>query len=235
MSPQTTPAPAPAADVNSVGWIAPTETGRAQQLHDAHPHLVAANLELRWFLNALLLTTATAQATALSGKSTLKAQRPALTQDMKDAVVAMRKPLSELRMVMKKKFKENYQSYYPQFGLVNSGGDWILPVDHDDLVDNLRDMLLPKLTEHGFDQDADTGTAVWQPLLTKLTGAHTAAAGTDSARSTAKITTDPQDALIEKALRALVHLAQAQFPDNWEDVLRGWAGARAAFRGIIGA
>jgi hypothetical protein len=229
MDPQPALTATPAAAINSVGWIAPTEAGRAQQLLDAHPHLVADNLELRWFLNARLLTTATAQGTALSGKSTLKAQRPAQTQAMKKAVIGMRKPLSELRGVIKKKFKEDYEAYYPQFGLVLSAGDWKLPIDHDVLVENLKTKLLPKLIEHGFDQDADTGTAVWQPLLDQLAGANTAAAGTDAARSTAKITTDPQDELIEKALRALVHLVQAQFPDNWEDVLRGWGWRKSSF------
>ncbi len=229
MSPQPAPAPTPAAEVNAVGWVAPPEAGRAQQLLDAHPHLVADNLELRWLPNPALHTTAAAQRTALSGKSTLASQRPALTQNMRAAVVAMRQPLSELRGVIKKKFKDNFAAYYPQFGLVLSAGDWKLPVDHDVLVENLRTKLLPKLVEHGFAQDPDTGTAVWQPLLDQLATANTDAAGTDAGRSQAKISTDPQDALIEKALRALVHLAQAQFPDNWADVLRGWGWRKSSF------
>ena len=224
--PASTPTPA---DSNNVGWIAPTEAGRAQQLLQAHPHLVAEKLELRWFANDKLFAHATAQQTAVSSKSTLTAQRPAQTQAMKDAVAGMRTPLKELRGVMKKKFKEGYQGYYPQFGLVESGGDWILPTDYDVLIENLRDKLLPKLAEHGFDQDPDTGTAVWQPLLEQLQTAHTAAANTDTSRSSVKTTTGPQDELTEKALRALAHLAQAQFPDTWEDVLRSWGWRKTSF------
>ena len=229
-----TPQPSPpttsiVTDTQSVGWIAPTEAGRAAQLLQAHPHLVADKLELRWLLNPALLTHATAHSAAVSGKSTLAAERPAQTQDMKAAVVGMRKPLTELRGVLKKKFKADYEGYYPQFGLVQSGGDWILPVDHDVLVENLKTKLLPKLLEHGFDKDPDTGTAVWQPLLDALDTAHTTAAGTDSARANAVASTGPQDALTEKALRALVHLAQAQFPDTWEGVLRGWGWRKTSF------
>jgi len=40
---------------------------------------------------------------------------------------------------------------------------------------------------------------VWQPLLDQFDGANTAAAGPDSARSQAKMTTGPQDELIEKS------------------------------------
>ncbi len=230
MNPQppstTTPA---AADTQSVGWIAPTQAGRAEQLLQAHPHLVADNLELRWLLNPALLAHATAQQAAVSGKKNLVAGRPVQTQAMKDAVRDMSKPLTELRGLLKKKFKENYAAYYPQFGLVQTAGDWRLPVDHDVLVENLRDMLLPKLVEHGFDQDPDTGTAVWQPLLDKLDTANTAAAGTDATRAKAVADTTPQDALTEKALRALVHLVQAQFPDTWDGVLRGWGWRKASF------
>jgi hypothetical protein len=184
---------------------------------------------LRWFPNDTLLLHAKAQRTAVGTKSTLTAQRPAQTQAMKNAVVGMRAPLKELRGVMKKKFKTGYETYYPQFGLVEIGGDWKLPTDYDVLIENLRDKLLPKLTEYGFEKDPDTGTAVWQPLLEALTTAHTTAADTDTSRSQTKTTTGPQDALTEKALRALVHLVQAQFPDTWEDVLRGWGWRKTSF------
>ena|GEM_PF-6656943 len=71
---------------------------------------------------------------------------------------------------------------------------------------------------------------MWQPLLTQLSTAHTNAGKTDADRSTAKGTTGPQDELTEKALRALVHLVQAQFPDTWEDVLRGWGWRKTSFQ-----
>ena len=214
---------------NHIGWIAPTEAGRAKQLLDAHPHLVTEQLELRWFKNNQLLTHATTQQTAVSTKSTLATQRPAQTQDIKTAVKGMSKPLTELRGVMKKKFKEEYKAYYPQFGLVEIGGDWKLPEDHDVLVDNLRNLLIPALSTHGFADDPDTGTAVWQPLLDALDTANTKADETDAGRSKAVGDTTPQDALTQKALRALVHLAQAQFPDTWEDVLRSWGWRKTSF------
>jgi|GEM_PF-4037052 len=225
MDPQN-PTPDPA---NHIGWIAPTEAGRAEQLLDAHPHLVTEKLELRWFKNDQLLTHATAQKTAVSNKTTLATQRPAQTRAIKTAVQGMSKPLTELRGVMKKKFKEKYEAYYPQFGLVKTGKNWQLPEDHDVLVDNLRNLLIPALTTHGFAQDSDTGTAIWQPLLDALDTANTGADETDASRSKAVGNTTPQDELATKALRALVHLAQAQFPDTWEAVLRSWGWRKTGF------
>ena len=229
MPDQPIPTPSPSSEPNPVGWIAPTAPERAQQLLDAQPHLVAEKLALAWFSNADVLTHATAQQQALTSKSILATQRPAQTQAKATAIAAMRTPLTELRGVLKKKFKDAYRAYYPQFGLVQSGSDWILPVDHDVLITNLRDKLLPALVQYGFDQDTDTGTAVWQPLLDQLADAHTAALGTDSARSKAKIATDPQDAKTTKALRCLVHLVQAHFPDDWEGKLRTWGWRKTSF------
>ncbi len=229
MTPQVPPpAPAPAAP-NPTAWIAPTELGRAQQLAGTHPHLTAAGLELQWYPNAALLAEATAQQAAVVGKGTGAGQRPAQTQAKKTAIVAMRAPLTELRGLLKKKFKDGYAAYYPQFGLVQSGKNWELPDDHDELIVALRERLLPALLAHGFGADADTGTAVWQPLLAQLSAAQALALGTDAARSAAKTTTDPQDAKTEKALRCLVHLVQAHRPDDWETVLRGWGWRKTSF------
>lgn len=231
MTPQATPAATPAAapETAAKGWIAPTELGRAQQLRATHPHLVAAGYALGWYPNDALLREATAQETAVLAKGTAAGQRPALTQTKEAAVKAMSQPLTELRGVMKKKFKDGYESYYPQFGLVKSGKNWVLPHDHDDLIVALREKLLPALLTHGFGADADTGTAIWQPLLEKLSTAQTQALGTDAARSTAKTTTDPQDAKTDKALRCIVHLLQAHHPDDWEQVLRGWEWRKTGF------
>ena len=141
----------------------------------------------------------------------------------------MSAPLTELRGLLKKKFKAGYEAYYPQFGLVKSGTDWKLPYDHDDLITALREKLLPALRTHGFENDADTGTAVWEPLLAQLDTAQTTAQKTDATRSEAKTTTDPQDAKTEKALRCIVHLLEAHHPDDWEQVLRAWGWRKTSF------
>ena len=229
MTPEPTP-PAPAApEPSTKSWIAPTELGRAQQLKATHPHLLAASYELGWYPNATLLSEATAQETAILAKGNAAVLRPALTQTKQAAVQAMSQPLTELRALVKKKYKAAYEGYYPQFGLVHSGKNWVLPYDHDDLIIALRTKLLPALLTHGFDQDADTGTAVWQPLLHALDDTQTKALKIDATRSGAKTTTDPQDAKTTKALRCLVHLVQAHHPDDWEGVLRTWGWRKTSF------
>lgn len=211
------------------GWVAPTEAGRAQQLLGTQPHLLAAQLELRWLPNAALLAHATAHLAATQAKGTAADQRPALTAAKKQAIAAMSAPLTELRALLKKKFKDGYEAYYPQFGLVRQGKNWDLPRDHDDLIAALRDQLLPALTQHGLAADPDAGTAVWQPLLAQLGTAHTQALALDTARSAATTVTGPQDEQTTKALRALYHLDQAQFPDTWEGELRAWGWRKTGF------
>jgi hypothetical protein len=67
------------------------------------------------------------------------------------------------------------------------------------------------------------------PLACALDTANTDAAGTDASRATAVGSVGPQDALTTKALCALVHRVQAQFPDTWEDVLRSWEWRKTSF------
>ena len=231
MSPQALPTPtlSPAPEPTAKGWIAPTELGRAQQLRATHPYLAKAGYSLAWYPNALLLAEATAQEQALLTKSSAAVQRPALTQTKGTAVKAMSQPLTELRGLLKKKFKDGYEAYYPQFGLIKSGKNWILPIDHDDLIIALREKLLPALLTYKFGDDADTGTAVWTPLLAQLSAAQGTAMSTDAARSATKTNTDPQDEKIEKALRCIVHLLQAHHPDDWEQVLRSWEWRKTSF------
>ncbi|MBC7448665.1 MAG: hypothetical protein H7330_11465 [Hymenobacteraceae bacterium] len=104
------PTPAAEAAPQTVAWVAPTEAERAQQLLDTHPHLVAANKELDWLFNPKLLTHAQAHVAATGTKAGLAANRPAQTADLAKVVKQMSAPLTELRGVMKKKFKDGYEA-----------------------------------------------------------------------------------------------------------------------------
>ncbi len=223
------PTPAPETPPQTIAWIPSTEAVRAQLLLDTHPRLVAAKKELDWLLNAPLLTHAQKHVAATATKAGLAATRPAQTDDLAAVVKEMRKPLTELRGVMKKKFKAAYEGYYPQFGLEKVSKNWQLPKDRDDLETALRDFLLPALTTHGFQADPDTGTAVWQPLLDRLSTALDAAGGTDEARSLAVGESSPLDITTDKALRCIVHLLMAHNPDGWESTLRGWGWRKTSF------
>ncbi len=225
-SPDPTPAPeAP----QRVAWIAPDEAGRARQLLDTYPHLVSANKELDWLPNAELERHAQDHVATTAVKAGLAATRPAETEKLKAVVRDTSTPLTELRGVLKKKFKDAYQSYYPQFGLRLESKNWDLPDDRDDLEIALRDFLIPALTTYGFQDDPDTGTAVWAPLLARLTTSLDAAGRIDINRSTAVGEATPLDEKTDKALRCLFHLALAHYPDTWESVLRGWGWRKTSF------
>jgi hypothetical protein len=232
MATQPTPIPSPVADLHEPivkSWIAPTEAERAQQLLDTHAHLLAAGHELGWLPNDRLLAHATRHRAGVGSKDQLRGQRPIHTMDMEKVIEHLSQPLTELRVVMKKKFKAAYEAHYPEFGLEKIGKNWRLPIDHEDLIDSLEKFLLPALRAHGFDQDPDTGTAVWQPLLDQLKASHTDAMSTDESRSALVGETNPQDEQTTKALRAIYHLAQAHFPDTWEETLRSWGWRKTSF------
>ena len=223
------PTPLPDTQPATIAWIAPTEGGRAQQLLATQPHLLTANKELDWLPNLQLLAHAQEHVALTGTKAGLAANRPAQTVELSQTVEAMRKPLTELRGLMKKKFKDNYQSYYPQFGLKQIGKNWRLPDDRDELLIAVRDFLIPALTTYGFQGDADTGTAVWQLLLQRLQTGLLGAGKTDADRSVAVGQSSPLDIVTEKALRSLYHLAIAHNPDTWESVLRGWGWRKTSF------
>lgn len=229
MTDQPTPGATPDDAGNPVSWIAPTEAQRAKQLLDTHPHLVVINKELDWLPNDKLLSHAQQHVTLTDTKGQLAANRPSQTGALKRVVNDTSTPLTELRGVIKKKFKKAYEEYYPKFGLTKIGKNWDLPNDRDDLEIALRDYLIPALTTYGFQDDPDTGTAVWQPLLTRLSVGLDAAADTDEARSVAVGEATPLDGTTEKALRCLYHLALAHFPETWESVLRGWGWRKTSF------
>ena len=221
--------PTPDPQPQTTPWIAPTEPGRAQQLLDTHPHLVAANKEMDWLPNAKLLPHAQSHVALTDVKAGLVADRPSQTDALKKVVKEMSTPLTELRGVIKKKFKDDYEGYYPKFGLKSRGKNWELPKDRNDLEKALRDFLIPALTDYGFQDDADTGTAVWAPLLTRLTNALDAAGRTDADRSVAVGQASPLDVITEEALRCIVHLMMAHNPRGWESVLRGWGWRKTSF------
>lgn len=232
-SPATPPTPPPVLPAEeeavSVGWIPPAEQQRAQQMNDTVPHLVADKLELRWLPNDQAAPHAAAHLTVTRAKRNLKALRPAETKALANAAKGMRTPLKELRLVIKKKFKTDYEAYYPQFGLVKLGEDWRLPTDYEDLELNLREKLLPALITFGFEDDADTGTAVWVPLLAALKQPLDNAKDLDKARSKQVGEATPQDKKTTLFLRCVVLLVRAHYPETWESVLRGWGWRKTSF------
>ena len=217
------PTPPPGGDddeTTATAWIARDELQRAQQLEKAGARLEADGERLRWITHPETRQLATDNLAAITAKRQTAAQRPGQTITLENVDAQTDTAASELRALMKKKIKTDYQRYYPTFGFVQSGKNWVLPFDRDQRAVAIRDLLLPALLTHGMGADPDTGTAVWQGILGVLAPALTTADATKRGRTEQVATTTPQSAKVEKALRAIIHLVKAQWPDEWEAMLR---------------
>ena len=206
--------------VDPIAWIARDELQRAQQLQKAGLRLEADGERLRWITHPAIAQLAADNLAAITAKRQTAALQPGQTITLENVDEQTDAATSELRVLMKKKLKDDYQRYYSTFGFVASGKNWILPHDRDKRAVAIRDLLLPALLTHGLGADTDTGTAVWQAIFDALAPALTLADTTKRARTEQVATTTPQNGQVEKVLRAIIHLVKAQWPDGWEAMLR---------------
>ena len=220
MNPASPPITPSAEEVDATAWIASDELQRAQQLQKAVIRLEADGERLRWITHPEINSLASEALTAITAKRQTAALRPGQTITLENVDEQTAATTSELRTLMKKKLKEDYQRHYPAFGFVASGKNWILPLDRDKRAVAIRDLLLPALHAHEMEADADAGAAIWQAILDILTIALTTADTTKRTRTEQVAVTTPQAARVEKVLRAIIHLVKAQWPDEAEAMLR---------------
>lgn len=217
----TSPAPAPVADdAQTTPWLPGDELQRALVLQKAGAQLRADDEKLRWITNDEIEQLAADNLAAITAKRQVAAQRPNLTVTLENADAACDALVPELRLLLKKKFKKEYDRYYPEFGFVPSGKNWILPIDRDQRLANIRDLLRPALTKYQLAADADAGDARWAAIQTALEGGLTSADTRKRDHTGHVLLTGEQGERVIKVLRAIIHLVKAQWPDDWEKMLR---------------
>lgn len=217
------PIPPPAdndPDSQSTPWLPGDELQRAQVLKKANAQLRNDNEKLRWITHDEIDQLAADNEAAITVKRQVAAQRPdqTVTLENVDATCAVLVP--ELRILLEKKFKKDYRRYYKEFGFVLSNRNWILPYDRDTRRDNIRDLLRPALAKYGMAADVDTGDAKWAAVEAALTTGLNTADTTKRDHSGRVIVTGAQGEKVIKVLRAIIHLVKAQWPDDWEKMLR---------------
>ncbi len=127
--------------------------------------LTTEGLTLKWTTPAALQTPADDNHAALMAKQGIAAGGGGKAAELRALNARITQVVPELRALLKKKFKGEYQAYYAEFGFVRSGKNWGLPDDRDTRADNIENRLLPALTTHGMQADADSGTAIWGGYL----------------------------------------------------------------------
>ena len=218
-----TPTPAPAAaEVDATAWIAPDEAQRARQLQTAAAMMETEGLTLKWKTTADLKKLGLDNHTAIMAKQGVAAKGGGQAAALRAIDDRIRLVVPELRNLMEKKFKAAYQSYYEEFGFVRAGKNWQLPDDREIRADKIENLLLPALTTHGMQDDADTGTGVWEAISDDLNQALGRSTTTKRTRSTHVATTTPQGEEVLLALRSIVHLVKANYPLAPEKMLRAF-------------
>jgi len=116
--------------------------------------------------------------------------------------------------------KVNAPSYYPQFGIVKVGSNFIIPSDRNKRAAALK-LTVAAITAHGF-KDEKYGAAFWQATMdsynTLLTQA-SAVDGTVSGKVSAK---NELRKTITKTHNALINALKANYPDTYKSVIREW-------------
>ena len=214
--------PTPSAEPDTTAWVARDEAQRAKQLQTATAKMVSEDVKLKWTTTADLQQLADDSHTAIMAKQGVAASGGGQAATLRAIDERISKVVPELRGLLKKKFKDDYQAYYEEFGFVRSGKNWELPDDRDLRANKIENLLLPALTRHGMQADADSGTAVWQAISTDLKAALGTSIGTKQNRATYVAATTPQGEKVETALRCIVHLVRANYPEAPEKMLRAF-------------
>lgn len=223
--PGTTPTPSVAdddAETDATAWIATDEAQRAKQLQTAVAVMISEGLTTKWKTTAELQQLADDNHAAIMAKQQVAAKGGGLAATLRDIDARINVVVPELRNLMEKKFKKAYASYYEEFGFVRSGKNWELPDDRDIRADKIEELLIPALTTHGMQDDADTGTAVWQAISDDLNKALGRSIKGKQDHSTQVAVTTPQGLEVLMALRCIVHLVKGNYPLAPEKMLRAF-------------
>ncbi|WP_046246480.1 hypothetical protein [Hymenobacter terrenus] len=105
------------------------------------------------------------------------------------------------------------RAFYPEFGLENKNGAFVLPRNRTERTKSLK-KLAAALPAHGFDANAEFGVAYWQPLATEYA---TLVKKTDQVRGVRSDDVANKNTLrdeVEQVLYSLLHLIAANYPDE---------------------
>jgi hypothetical protein len=116
--------------------------------------------------------------------------------------------------------KDNAPIYYPQFGIVREGKNFVIPRDHDKRSAALA-LTVAAITTHGFDAEK-YGLDFWQTTKDNYAALMTSASATDGTVSQKVGTKNELRKTIVKTHNALINVLRGNYPDNYKSVIREW-------------
>ena len=182
----------------------------------ASPHITLVWISLPEYENK-----ATDFGKALSTRQITGSGRRELTARLKTLDREINQGISALKAYLVYKYeKAHAPSYYPQFGIVKKGTNYILPVDRSKRFAALQ--LIPHaVAVHGFGNEK-YGSAFWQQLTVSYQALLEKAVNIDGTVSVkVSVKNELRKTLVETH-NALVHVLKANYPRTWKAVLREW-------------
>ena len=206
---RTTNNPTKDSDLNSLG------TGTADKW------LLQPQFTLLWITPAQHKTNVTDFAATLTQRKSTGGGRKEITKNLADLDKSIDQGIISIKNFLTYKYtKNNAPSYYPQFGIVRQGKNFVLPRDRNSRKDALP-LIVAAIAVHGF-TDAKYDAAFWQATTETYETLLGQATNVDGAVSQKVSDKNQLRKTIVKTHNALIKLLQANYPDTYKSVIREW-------------
>ena len=147
--------------------------------------------------------------------------RKEITKNLADLDDSIDQGIISIKSFLAYKYtKNNAPSYYPQFGIVRQGKNFVLPRERNRRKDALT-LIVAAVATHVF-TDAKYDAAFWQATKQTYETLLGQATNVDGAVSQKVSDKNELRKTIVKTHNALIRLLQANYPDTYKSVIREW-------------
>jgi len=178
-------------------------------------------LTLLWLTQPNYATIVGSYDINLSARLAVGGNRQAQTQTLQQINKTINDAVKEVKVYIQKKFKkDNAEAQYSRYGIAYESKTYALPKDNDKRRMALSQMQAA-IAADDFGSE-EFGTAFWTNTITSFNAALGASKNTSKGISNKVAAKDTDRGKIEKALNAIIHLLNANYPDTIDKVLREW-------------
>ncbi len=178
-------------------------------------------ITLPWMTQAQHKANVDAFNTTLTERQSTGGGRKEVTAKLDALDVAIDEGTSAVKGYLVYKFeKANAPSYYPQFGIVRAGSNFIIPRDRNKRAAALP-LTLAAITALGFANEK-YGAAFWQTTMDSYKALLTQASEVDGTVSNKVSAKNELRKTIKKTHNALINILKANYPDTYKSVIREW-------------
>ena len=176
---------------------------------------------LLWITPAQHKTNVTDFGATLTERMSTGGGRKEITKNLADLDDSIDQGIISIKSFLAYKYtKNNAPSYYPQFGIVRQGKNFVLPRERNRRKDALT-LIVAAVATHGF-TDAKYDAAFWQATKQTYETLLGQATNVDGAVSQKVSDKNELRKTIVKTHNALIRLLQANYPDTYKSVIREW-------------